>query len=109
MRCGNTDLTHLSCRLTKEVLDEHGISLEQAVQYVRQCLPTNAVLVGQNIGKDIQWLQLQEGRDFTQMMDLTGLFRVWNPKFNSYSVFGQDHLAKVFLNWEVGDMHDAVG
>ena len=23
------------------------------------------------------------------MMDLTGLFRVWNPQYKSYSVFGQ--------------------
>lgn len=24
-----------------------------------------------------------------QMMDLTGLFRVWNPQYKSWSVFGQ--------------------
>lgn len=44
------------------------------------------------------------------MMDLTGLFRVWNPQYKSYSVFGQDHLAKVLLNWDtsVGG-HDAGG
>lgn len=43
-------------------------------------------------------------------MDLTGLFRVWNPQYRSYSVFGQDHLAKVLLNWDtsVGG-HDAGG
>ncbi len=42
------------------------------------------------------------------MMDLTGLFRVWNPQYNSYSVFGQDHLARLLLNWNtsVGG-HDA--
>lgn len=43
-------------------------------------------------------------------MDLTGLFRVWNPQYKSWSVFGQDHLAKLLLNWDtrVGG-HDAVG
>lgn len=43
------------------------------------------------------------------MVDLAGLYRVWNPKFNSYSVFGQDHVAKLLLSWNVADGHDAVG
>lgn len=44
------------------------------------------------------------------MMDLTGLFRVWNPQYKSWSVFGQDHLARVLLNWDAGvGGHDAVG
>jgi hypothetical protein len=44
----------------------------------------------------------------SQMMDLTGLYKVWNPQYKSFSVFGQDHLAKVLLNWDtaVGG-HDA--
>lgn len=29
------------------------------------------------------------------LVDLTGLFRIWNPRYNTWSVFGQDHLAKV--------------
>jgi RNA exonuclease 4 len=41
-------------------------------------------------------------------MDLTGLFRVWNPTYKSFSVFGQDHLAKVLLNMDFGT-HNAVG
>ena len=42
------------------------------------------------------------------MMDLAGLFRVWNPQYKSWSVFGQDHLAKVLLNWDTGvGGHDA--
>ena len=31
----------------------------------------NAVLVGQNIGKDVEWLGLREGLDFGSMVDLT--------------------------------------
>ena len=42
------------------------------------------------------------------MMDLTGLFRVWNPQYKSWSVFGQDHLAKLLLNWDTSaGGHDA--
>eukprot|EP00967_Tisochrysis_lutea_P134611 scaffold237920_cov21-Tisochrysis_lutea.AAC.2 len=31
--------------------------------------------------------------------DLAGLYRVWNPQFKSWSVFGQDQVAKVLLQW----------
>jgi RNA exonuclease 4 len=96
-------------RLTKELLDTQGIPLQQAIAVLRQYLPKQAILVGQNIAKDVEWLGLQEGRDFQQLMDLTGLYRIWNPKYSSYSVFGQDHLAKVLLNWDTSDAHDAVG
>jgi RNA exonuclease 4 len=107
--------------LSEQLLVQHGMPLAQAVAMLLRCLPHNAILVGQNIAKDVQWLGLKEGQHFEQvgcgcpgawspfcccahlqlrlgplqMMDLTGLFRVWNPQYNSYSVFGQDHLAKV--------------
>ena len=43
------------------------------------------------------------------MLDLAGLYRIWNPKYNTWSVFGQDHLAKVLLSWDTtGQNHDAV-
>ena len=43
------------------------------------------------------------------MVDLTGIYRIWNPKYNSYSVFSQDHLAKVLLGWDTaGAAHNAV-
>jgi hypothetical protein len=82
--------------------------LGQAVGYLRQCLPVNAVLVGQNIAKDCEWLNLREGRDYKQLVDLAGLYRIWNPKFKTYSVFNQDHLAKVLLNWDTSVGHNAV-
>ncbi len=91
------------------MLDSQGMPLAQAVAILRQFLPPQASLVGQNIAKDVEWLGLVEGRDYRQMQDLTGLYRIWNPRYNSFSVFGQDHLAKVLLDWNTGDQHDAVG
>lgn len=42
------------------------------------------------------------------MVDLMGLYRVWNTRYNSWSIFGQDHLARVLLGWEaVHEPHDA--
>lgn len=96
-------------RITKEILDTHGIPLEQAIQHVKTHLPKSAILVGQNISKDVEWLGLKDGEDFGQLMDLTGLFRIYNPKYKSYSVFSQDHLAKTLLQWDISETHDAVG
>lgn len=52
------------CRLSEALINQQGILLEQALQLVRHVLPKSATLVGQNIGKDVQWLQLKEGTDF---------------------------------------------
>jgi len=98
--------------LTREVLGRNGIPFQAAIQILKQHLPASAILVGQNIFQDAAWLGLKDGEDFAQLMDLTGLFRIWNEKYKSYSVFSQDHLAKVLLGWEVsadGGGHDAVG
>ena len=56
-------MSHLR-RLTAELLNYNGIPLAQAVAAVRQSLPRSATLVGQNIGRDVEWLQLKEGVDF---------------------------------------------
>lgn len=51
-------------RLTPELLDQRGVSLEEGLQTLRQYLPPDAVLVGQGINQDVQWLSLHEGRDY---------------------------------------------
>lgn len=43
------------------------------------------------------------------MVDLTGIYRIWNPRYKSYSVFSQDHLCRVLLGFDTsGSTHDAV-
>ncbi|KXZ54728.1 hypothetical protein GPECTOR_4g797 [Gonium pectorale] len=86
--------------ITEELLQSRGVPLEEALAAVRAVLPRESVLIGQNIRQDVQWLGLKEGTDFEGMMDLQGLFRIWNEKFRSYSVFAQSHLARVLLSWE---------
>ena len=95
--------------MSKEILDTQGIPLSHALHLLRTMLPKDAILVGQNISKDVEWLGLKYGQDFQELKDLTGLFRVKNPKYNSFSVFSQDHLVKTLLNWDVSGSHDAVG
>lgn len=94
--------------LTQETIEAKGIPLAAAVQQLKSCLPKTAILVGQNILQDVQWLGLREGVDFQSCMDLAGLYRVWNTKYNSWTVFGQDHVATVLLGWDLQNMaHNA--
>jgi len=95
--------------VTKAILESRGIPLQQAISILKSTLPRDAILVGQNISKDVEWLGLKEGTDFGELRDLTGLFRVHNPKYNTSSVFSQDHLAKYLLDWDISGAHDAVG
>lgn len=94
--------------LTKEIIDQYGLPLADALVTLRSLLPPNALLVGQNIKKDVDWLQLVEGLDFASMIDLAGLFRVWNPERNSFTGFSQDHTAKVWLRMSDRVQHNAV-
>ena len=69
---------------------------------VRRSLPSRtAILVGQNVSKDIEWLGLREGEDFKGVVDLCGVWRTWNPKFSTYSVFSQDHLVRRLLQGQL--------
>ncbi len=45
--------------LSRELLESQGMPLEGALALVRRFLPRSAVLVGQNISKDVQWLGLR--------------------------------------------------
>lgn len=95
--------------LTHDIIEQQGVSLQHALQLLKTALPSSAILVGQNIRQDVQWLHLTEGANFKELMDLAGIYRTWNTKYNSWSVFGQDHVANVLLNYPVKERHDAVG
>jgi RNA exonuclease 4 len=96
--------------LTKEHLDAHGVPLPEAMATLRAHLPKDAVLVGMNIAKDVEWLGLAEGQDYGSMCDLAALLRIYNSKFKSYTFFSQDHYAAVWLGHcrTEADSHDAV-
>jgi len=95
--------------LTQETLSSRGIPLKEALFTLKTYLPKNAILVGQNILQDVAWLELEEGKDFESMVDLAGLYKVWNSEYNSWSIFSLEHLANVILNIPpVGAPHNAV-
>ena len=43
------------------------------------------------------------------LLDLAGIYRTWNSKYHNWSVFGQDHVARVLLEYPEAQTHDAVG
>jgi RNA exonuclease 4 len=90
------------------MVDAHGLPLADALALLRAHLPQNAVLVGQNILKDVQWLQLAEGVDYSSLIDIAPLFRAWDPKRGAYTAFSQDHCAKVWLGIEQRTVHSAL-
>ena len=87
-----TDLTGLN-----ESLVNSGVDLNTGLMMLRSGLPPNAILVGQNILTDVNWLFLQEAQDFGGLMDLAGLWRVFNEKYNSFTYFSLHHEAKALL------------
>jgi RNA exonuclease 4 len=53
--------------LSRQLLDQHGMPLAHALAVLQQCLPNTAVLVGQNVAKDVEWLGLKEGQHYEQV------------------------------------------
>eukprot|EP00047_Mylnosiga_fluctuans_P001555 m.220881 g.220881 ORF g.220881 m.220881 type:complete len:274 (-) comp10474_c0_seq1:71-892(-) len=95
--------------LTAEVLQgPNSLPLPDVLAELRNLLPPHAVLVGQNIAADIRWLGLRETVDFESLIDLSGAYRVFNPKFNSYSYFSLQHEAKVLLQHAMEGAHNAM-
>lgn len=100
-------LTPLS-GLTKELLDEKGVSLENAVTAVRRHLPPSAILVGQGIRQDAGWLGLKEGVDFQSTVDLVDIFKAWDRRYGNYHISSLQHLCKCILGIQPdGRPHDA--
>lgn len=96
--------------LTQEVVDAHGLPLDEATAILRRHLPPVAVLVGMNISQDATWLGLTSPDDFASLLDLAALFRVFDRSKRRYHYFSQDHVAKVWLGHSrEGQSHDAVG
>jgi len=68
-------LTALTGLTSEMCLGEDAVPLETAVETVRGLLPKNAVLVGQAIGKDVEWLGLRpDGKDFGRTVDICEIF-----------------------------------
>jgi len=68
-------LTPLTGLTSEMCLGDDAKSLQDAVKIITDLLPQNAVIVGQAIGHDVQWLGLTPGKDFGRMVDISSVFR----------------------------------
>lgn len=94
--------------LTEEKLRD-GVPLETALERLKSLLPTSAILVGQAIRKDVMWCKLKEGIDFHSMIDLAELYKVYSPRYRSWSRFSLEHTCSIVLGVQVyGSAHNAV-
>ena len=91
--------------LTKAQLDE-GISLDDASDLIRKYLPTRCRLVGFNTLQAATCAGLRSGVDYEQAVDLKQRYRMWNAKYNEYSIFAREHLAKTLLGWDDTVYHE---
>eukprot|EP01084_Bolivina_argentea_P071523 130008_1 len=86
--------------LNAELLDKYGYPLEKAITIIKSELPSNAVIIGQNITMDIQWLGLKTNQDFKTFIDLRDVWRSWSEYYKSYTHYSLNHQAKCILNVE---------
>ena len=67
--------------LTREACEaDSSKTIEEISELIRTTLPKDAVLVGQSIDHDIEWLGLQKGVDYRDFVDLADIFANRIPK-----------------------------
>ena len=72
-------------------------NLTSAIELLKRQLPKEAILVGQNIGHDIEWMHLTKGEDFEDSVDLAEVFKGWNSRYNHFSYHSLLHEAQHVL------------
>lgn len=87
-------------------------NLKEALVKLRAVLPTDSVIVGQSIKKDLEWLTLEKEVDYRQMFDVADLFRLPMQSTNGiirYRYFSLRHVAKYLLGHNIQEAdHDPV-
>eukprot|EP00731_Ephydatia_muelleri_P014903 Em0008g623a len=72
-------------------------SYEEVVREVKALLGRDAVLVGQSVKSDIEWMQLEQGRDYSSTVELGDLFKTYNPRYGNHSYFTLAHEANLLI------------
>ena len=76
---------------------DNGERLDNVIVEVKALLGRDVTLVGQGVQSDIEWLKLQQGRDFADTVDLGKFFETYNPKYRNYSHFSLSHEANTLI------------
>ena len=76
---------------------DDGDRLGNVICEVKSLLGSDVVLVGQGVASDIKWLELKEGVDFHNTVDLGELFKGYNSRFGNFSYHSLQHEANTLL------------
>ena len=77
---------------------DDGNSLSSVIAEVKQLLGPDVTLVGQGIKSDIKWLQLKQGEDYGDSVDLGEVFKTYNARYSNYAFFSLSHEANTLLH-----------
>ena len=72
-------------------------SYEEVVREVKALLGRDAVLVGQSVKSDIEWMKLEQGKDYSSTVELGDLFKTYNSRCNNYWYFTLAHEANQLI------------
>ena len=72
-------------------------SYEEVVREVKALLGRDAVLVGQSVKSDIEWMKLEQGKDYSSTVELGDLFKTYNPRYGNHSYFTLAHEANLLI------------
>lgn len=84
--------------LTREDILERGVSLDEAMKALRQVLGSDVLLIGQSIQSDIAWLNLTQGADYNEALDIAEKFRFFNSRCRRFEYFSLSQTAYGLLN-----------
>ena len=70
---------------------DNGERLSDVIAEVKGLLGRDVVLVGQGLKSDIKWLQLVQGTDFADVVDLAELFKTYNDRYRNYHYYSLQH------------------
>ena len=77
---------------------DDGEKLSDVIAAVKRILGPDVVLIGQNVQSDIKWLQLKEGTDYGEKVELSVMFRAYNRRFGKDFTFSLQHEANTLLH-----------
>ena len=72
-------------------------SLDLVKDEIKKILTSNVhlpILVGASVVSDISWLDLKKDRDFSSSVNISEMFKAYNPRYDQYNYFSLDHICR---------------
>ena len=76
---------------------DNGERLDNVIVEVKALLGHDVTLVGQGVQSDIAWLNLQQGQDYADSVELGEMFKAYNQRYRNFSYFSLSHEANTLI------------